>query len=307
MVGSRREPSARRATREGMMFGSSKSLMLGAMVHLGVVATPSVALAQSQGSPSRALPPLPPLPPPAPLLPAAPPPSTGTDVITLKSGELRGTILVPDVQVRIQLATGEIVTVPWSQVDRIDHVGAPPAAPATSPPSQPDEPASRVWVHVDAPGGAFLLQQTKPYADWEKACPVPCDKLLPTEFRYRVGGGGVTLSPDFTLIASPGTRERIVVDRTSKALFTLGVVGMAAGGLAVGIGLYAEYTLILGSYLSETPVDWTGNGNLAVLAVAGVGALVAVGGALLVHANRLTRVTQSLDPSPTSLLLPAWN
>lgn len=271
------------------MPGPSKALMLAATVGGAVLAAPSTSFAQSPDSS------------PAPASAS----SAGDDILYMKNGGLlRGTIVVPDAQARIQLATGEIVTVPWQQVDRIEHGSAPTVAPAEPTPTPSDEPPSDVWVHLDAPKGALLLQRTAQYADWETACAAPCDKLLPTEVRYRVGGGGVTLSTDFTLSASPGTQETLVVGGASKALYVVGVVGMTAGGLAVGVGLYAEYTLVLGSYLAEVPFDWSGNGTMVFLSMMGIGAIVAVGGGLLVHANLHTKVIQHLGASQAGLPLP---
>src|SRR5258708_5814996 len=62
--------------------------------------------------------------------------AVGGDVIYMKNGGmLRGTIVdaIPNSQARIQLATGEIATVPWSEIARIEH-GATPPAPATGAP-----------------------------------------------------------------------------------------------------------------------------------------------------------------------------
>jgi len=88
------------------MLGRSKALMLAAMTHAVVIASPSAALAQSQGPTSPALPPLP---------PAARTQAPGDDVIYMNNGGIiRGTIIdaVPDAQARIQLVTGEIATIP---------------------------------------------------------------------------------------------------------------------------------------------------------------------------------------------------
>jgi hypothetical protein len=90
------------------------------------------------------------------------------------------------------------------------------------------------------------------------------------------------------------------VDGASKALF---VLGLTVGGLVAGFG----YVGVAGSYLGGQPFDWNNNGNRALLVVAGIGALVAGGGGLLVHANAQTRVTQHLDPGQGGLLpLDSW-
>ena len=116
----------------------AKALMLAAAVHVTVIAAPSIAFAQPHDS--------------------APSPtatsSSGNDTIVTKNGGmLRGTIIevLPEVQVRIQLATGEVATVPSSQVDRIEHVAAPSApVPAAARPDewagQPGTHAPHLWV-----------------------------------------------------------------------------------------------------------------------------------------------------------------
>jgi hypothetical protein len=270
--------------------------MLAATVHVAVIATPSPAFAQSPDSPSQELP----------ASVAAIRPPAGRDVITMKNGELlRGTVIITDAQVRIQLATGEIVTVPSQQVDHIEHGAAPPVGPVEpSPP--PDKPPSGVWVHLDAPMGALLLRRTTDFADWETVCWAPCDKLLATAFRYRVGGGGISLSTEFSLSASPGTHETLTVSGASKGLFVLGGFGMVAGGIVVASGLYLEFSFVVGSYLLEVPFDWSANGSLALLAVVGLGALVFTGGAALVHASAHTTVTQHLDAGRVGSPLPSF-
>jgi hypothetical protein len=200
-----------------------KALTLGTAIHLAVVTFPSVSFAQSQNA---ALPPLPPGPP-APL-------GAGEDVIYTKSGGmLRGTIIdaIPEAQARIQLVTGEIATVPWPQILRIERAGAPPA---NSPPStKPPAPPSEVWVHLEGSEGVVLQQDKTNDDDWQTVCAAPCDKLLPTTFYYRVTGGGIKSSADFALHAPPGARDRLSVDGASKGAFVLGVVGLV-GGLIVG-------------------------------------------------------------------------
>ncbi len=78
---------------------------------------------------------------------SAPPPApvVGRDVIYLKNGGLlRGTLIdvIPNSHARMQLETGEIATVQWSEINRIDHAGAtqvePPApTPQAAPPRGP--------------------------------------------------------------------------------------------------------------------------------------------------------------------------
>ena len=81
---------------------------------------------------------------------------------------LRGTIIdaIPEAQARIQLVTGEIATVPWPQILRIERAGAPPA---NSPPStKPPAPPSEVWDHLEGSEGVVLPGVTLP-ASWTRA------------------------------------------------------------------------------------------------------------------------------------------
>src|SRR5271170_296199 len=110
--------------------GWSRALAVLVAAQMAAVTTPSVAWAQGpQPVPYPTAPPpvLYGQPAPAPTPSAsAPRPGApvGQDVIYMKNGGiLRGTIIdaIPDAQARIQLATGEIATVPWPAIDRIDH------------------------------------------------------------------------------------------------------------------------------------------------------------------------------------------
>jgi len=271
------------------MYRSSKALMLGAAVHLSLVAAPSASFAQSRG------------PDPAPA--AARP--TGDDIVHTKNGGLlRGTIIevLPEVQVRIQLATGEVATVPSSQVDRIEHVAAPSApVPAAA---RPDEaPKSSVWVHVEAPDGVLIQQDITNDDNWRTVCSAPCDKLLPTAFYYRVTGGGIKSSADFTLSASPGTRERLVVDGASKSALVLGIVALSAGALAAYIGLLvAAAGALAGDGEGDTGNNGVTGGGLAVM---GIGVLAAAGGLSLVVSNSKTTVAEDAAGNQVRLV-PPW-
>jgi hypothetical protein len=263
------------------MHAPSKALMLAAAVHLTTMASPSLVFAQTPDSTLAATSP------------------AGSDIITMKNGGLlRGTIIeaLPGVQARIQLATGEIVTVAWPQISRIEQGAAPPA-----PAAKPEAPPSDVWVHLDASEGVLLQQDTTNDDNWRTVCLAPCDKLLPTAFHYRVTGGGIKSSADFALQAPRGTHDTLVVTGASKAASVVGIVGMAVG---IPVGAVA----LLG-YLAGTAFGgYTGDGNGAFLAVIGVATVLVVGGALLHGANKTTTVNQRLGASQTGLLQPgSWS
>jgi hypothetical protein len=81
----------------------------------------------------------------------------GSDVIYTKSGGMmRGTLIevAAGAQATIQLGTGEIVTVPWAEILRIEQgtqAPAPAPAPAPTPTAAPSPPDTMVLVHIDAP------------------------------------------------------------------------------------------------------------------------------------------------------------
>lgn len=275
------------------MHGSSNALMLAAAVHVAMVASTSAALAQGQGSA------IPALPAPAPGLPPRP---AGDDVIHMKNGGLmRGTMIevIPDVQARMQLVTGEIATVPWQQIDRIEHGGAPAPAPASK------APPSEVWVHVDAPQGVLIQQDRTNDDDWVTVCAVPCDRPLPTGFYYRVTGGGIKTSADFALHASPGTHETVIVDGASKSGFVIGVVGMIVGGIVGYVGLLLVSFGDLQAGFDDTSNGTSNSGTIgAGTAMIVVGLVAAVGGLVLTLSNAKTKVGQDADASRAGLLLP---
>jgi hypothetical protein len=272
------------------MHRPSNALMLAAAVHVSLVAATSASFAQSQASGPAA---------------AASRPA-GDDIVHTKNGGLlRGTIIevLPDVQARIQLATGEIATVPWSQVDRIEHMAAPSAPASAAAPSDNAAAKSEVWVHLEAPDGVLLQQDVTNDDNWRTVCAAPCDKLLPTAFYYRVTGGGIRSSADFVLRGSPGTRERLVVDGASKSALVLGIIGLSAGGLSVYIGLFvaaigASAGLVDGGGSSGSNATGVG------LAMLGIGVLAVAGGLALVVSNSSTTVDQSVGGNQAGLVMP---
>jgi hypothetical protein len=243
--------------------------------------TPSTSFAQSQGS-----------------IPAVEVlRSTGNDVIYLKSGTpLRGTIIEarPDVQARIQLATGEVVTIQWPQIGRIGEGTVPaPSAPAAN-----GERPSEVWVHLDASGGVLLQQDVTNDDDWQTVCAAPCDRLLPTAFFYRVAGDDTKSSADFALRAPRGTRETLVVDRASKSAFVWGLVGVVGGPLTLLTGEVFVFSLLAGDG-PNPPILYAG------FAMMGIGVIATVGGIVLMVSNARTKVKQDFGASQTGILSPA--
>ncbi|HLK41501.1 MAG TPA: hypothetical protein VKU41_32350 [Polyangiaceae bacterium] len=221
--------------------------------------------------------------------------ATGTDVVRRKDGGLlRGTIVetTAGVQVRIQLSTGEVATIPWSEVERIDSVAV-----------NSERPSQQVFVHMDAPPEARIQQDKTGDDDWATVCQTPCDKQLPMEFWYRVVGEGIRPSGEFALRGTPGGRETVRVDPASKAAFTVGVIFLP-------IGLTAAYFSLAAFELAGLQAGFSGDGSNAVTVawlLLGGGALVATIGLVMVRSNSKSGVTQwGLVPRTASASPPLW-
>lgn len=287
-------------------------------VQLATVTAPSVAWAQAQPVP------YPTLPPPVPYGEPAPPPgasvqrapSVGQDVIYMKNGGiLRGTIIdaIPDAQARIQLATGEIATVPWQAIDRIDHGGsgsarpAPPAPPAPPLPGPPAPrvyaPSAMVWVHVEGADGAILEMDRGDDGTWETACRAPCDIQVPVSGEYRVGGSMLKQSGVFRLRGQQGDHVTVNVSGGSKAWLVVGIVITPVAGLvtlvAALVGLAGSVQASAGAAGCYNGACAQANGNASNAATVGwvtalIGAAVTVGGIILIANNAKTGVTVDL-------------
>src|SRR5215469_15236889 len=132
-----------------------------------VLATPAYAQSPAPYRPAPAQtyspdqPSTPPPPPPAPTTaPAVPAPGAtsagGGDVIYLKNGGLlRGTLIdaIPGAHARIQLATGEVATVQWADIGRIEHLTRPPppTPTTTAPTTAATVTAPTSQLHIEAP------------------------------------------------------------------------------------------------------------------------------------------------------------
>ncbi len=205
---------------------------------------------------------------------------------------MRGTLIevATGAQATIQLGTGEVVTVPWSEISRIEQ-GTPAPAP-TPPPSTPaPAPAqattatptdTMVLVHIDSPSSVELQVTHGQKNDWQTVCSAPCDQALPAHGTYRIAGDGARPSHNFTLSAMHG-RADLVVSPSSNGWFVGGIVLLAVGGAAtlVGafIGLIAEITSTVDKSGTSSQIESTG------WTVAGVGAIGLVAGIVAMASN----------------------
>jgi hypothetical protein len=286
----------------------SKGPMLLAGAHFVALAAPSPAFAQD----------------PAPSSPVSgtPTPATaaqvggaGADVIGLKNGGvLRGTLIdaVPNSYARIQLVTGQVATVPWQDIQRIERgisapgpVAAPaPAAPAAAAPS------ATVWVHIEGPQVAQLQRDTSGDGNWQTVCTAPCDRALPAQLGYRIVGDGIRDSSDFELSAQGGERQTLTVHEGSRGGFVLGIVGTVAGGIAIVAGLMVVFIAALPRVAGEGDSTLTQadiNAETAGWVISGLGSAGLAGGIVLLALNGRTRVAQESAAASSAAWLPSSN
>jgi hypothetical protein len=299
------------------------AMLLAAGLHLAVVTAPVGAWAQG---PQPV--PYPTAPPPVPYGQPAPAPSpaagthaaapAGSDVIYMKNGGmLRGTIIdaIPGAQARIELATGEIATVPWQDISRIEHGATPRPSPtptqqapgwhAQQPPPAPRTSGEMVWVHIEGSDEARLEQDATGRGGWQQVCSAPCDMQLPNDKDYRITGGGMKSSRVFHLAGHTGDHETVTVSPGSKGWLVVGIVLLPIAGLTMFVGLIAG---LVGSF-AEAAGDRNGAGLASGGWTAfGVGTAALIGGIVLIVSNAKTGISQDVQAAQTGLLLrsDAW-
>ncbi len=92
-------------------------------------------------------------------------------------------------------------------------------------------------VHLEGAKKEVALQWLDPSTGkWFNACHGTCDKELPTDFQYRIGGVDVRSSAPFRL---SGPRASYRVRAASPDTFKIGVVAAVVGALATGAGVAA--------------------------------------------------------------------
>jgi hypothetical protein len=252
------------------MRPSPRAALLAAGLHLAALASPTLAQAQTAQPPAAR--------------------SIGSDIIYTKSGGMmRGTLIevATGAQATIQLGTGEIVTVPWSEIQRIEQgAPTPPPSPAPSPTPSPTPtpapPDTAVLVHIDSPSPVEFQVTHGQKNDWQTVCSSPCDQQFPAHGTYRIAGDGARPSHSFTLSAMHG-RADLVVNPSSSGWFVGGIVLLSVGGavMLVGafIGLIAEITSTVDKSGTSKNIESTG------WTMAGVGAIGLVAGIVAMASN----------------------
>jgi len=277
--------------------------MLVAGAHFVALAAPSLAFAQdpAPGSPGAG----------GPTPVTAQAPAAAGDVIDLKNGGvLRGTLIdaVPNSYARIQLVTGQVATVPWQDIQRIERGVVAPAPAAPVAPAAAHAPPATVWVHIEGSQVAQLQRDTSGDGNWETVCTAPCDKALPAQVGYRIVGDGIRDSSDFELSAQAGARQTLTVDEGSRGGFVLGIVGTVAGGIAIGVGLLVVFIAAVSRAVDDgdsTATQGDVNAETAGWVISGAGTAGLVGGIVLLVSNGRTRVAQGSAAAPSAAWLPS--
>lgn len=161
--------------------------------------------------------------------------------VDLKDGSsIRGEVVerVPGKHVTLSLATGEVRTLEWSSIARIDE---PPA----SPPSQTSGTSPEgIAVHISTDDPRSTLQRRAGTStvvvttgrgtavgqgeSWEDLCVAPCDQRVARNQTLRLAGDGITPSGNF------------VLQRDAKLDVKTGSAGRRVGGFwLAGAGLGA--------------------------------------------------------------------
>jgi hypothetical protein len=197
----------------------------------------------------------------------APPPAVSSaaapqQILWLRSGAvLRGSVVeyVPGHHATLELATGEVRSVPWDELASVswatqaahasarapDNAAAPdaPAASASRPPQPagaPARPRVRVTVQADSTDLWLETRERASTLAWRRVCSAPCDLDLNVEDKLlRVRGEHVPASSPFRIEGERGS-ARLHVRAGSGPSRTLGQVALV-GGIVLGLGSASLY------------------------------------------------------------------
>ena len=215
--------------------------------------------------------------------------SAPQQVVWLRSGGIvRGEVIefVPDARVVLLLATGEIRTIQWDQVERASWLptSLPPprkteppktpgsAAPTSRSPLVPAASSAGVLLHLVGDRKGLQLEERPRYGpgSWTPLCNAPCGTVLDLHRKsLRVTGPDVRPSNAFhiderigeeTLDVSVGSED---LHRWGQRSLVAGIALALAGGIAYGLGRVEDE-------------DAAVVGGIVGMAVGGVGVAIAI-------------------------------
>ncbi len=167
------------------------------------------------------------------------------DLVVLTNGHsIKGHIVyeVARAYLRMLLEDGKIVTIPWSEIDRVDLSPARPATPATpwnvpeevpGPPVDDDDQDETVRVTFDADEDTVLEQQSRETGKWKVVCRGKCSDELLLHANYRTNGGGARTSGVFRIKADAGDNVLLTSQAHSRAAFGIGIALLSVGGVGM--------------------------------------------------------------------------
>ena len=254
---------------------------------------------------------------------ADPKPAAGPDTVTLQDGTVvTGTFteLVPQNRITV-LVGNESKTFQWNLVRKATHDGRvvaenAPAAPAvlvvqpqpqqqvvivqSAPPGAAAPSAAAAFVHLEGDDDAVLEMRGPQGGDFVAMCQSPCDRALPLDAMYRIGGSGVRKSTNFKLASTDGKPVVVDVDSAHTGGFVGGIVMTALGPVVAVAGLFVYAVSSITFYTSSGSVaggSSAGKTTGGIMMLSGV-ALTAVGIPLIVMNSR-TKVKQEVGaPTP---------
>jgi len=158
------------------------------------------------------------------------------------------------------------------------------------------------WVHLDGPGGARLEQDVDSvlHEDWNPVCVAPCDTWVPTSLDFRVSGGGLFPSQDFSLHPDPQQHANVSVSGGSIPLLVIGIVATAGGALTTttGLGFFLQGSMAGATWGSVNSPSDQNTGRILM----GSGAAAVVVGLVLILTNRHSHVSGDVAPTLSNQL-----
>lgn len=254
---------------------------------------------------------------------ADPKPAAGPDTVTLQDGTvITGTFteLVPQNRITVLVGT-ESKTFQWNLVRKATHDGKvvaenAPAAPAvvvvqpqpqqqvvivqSPPPAAAGSSATSAFVHLEGDDDAVLEMRGPQGGDFVAMCHAPCDRALPLDAMYRIGGDGIRKSGNFKLASTDGKPVVVDVNSGHTGGFVGGIVMTALGPVVAVAGLFVYAVSSITFYTSSSGGSGgssAGKTTGGIMMLSGL-ALTAVGIPLIVMNSR-TKVKQEVGtPGP---------
>jgi hypothetical protein len=163
-------------------------------------------------------------------------------IARLKDGRVvRGKLVewVPRKRLVLRLATGELRTLPTSEILEPDRIQILPCSPPNYPPIE-SEGAPLVVLHG---AGKSVIERRFNAFSWGDVCVEPCYRRLDPRFLYRVSDHGGGHPTESFLLPATGSRTDVEASFRPTTLNTMGgifAVGglylLVAGGTSFGLG-----------------------------------------------------------------------